>query len=447
MADDDNIISSKKTTKNPTGVDFSRVSNRSPTHPKPMFVLPTPPNASSTTFSPSPAIAAPTISGLPKDLGKCIALDVALLKKLGWRRFVAARRTRKDLANMHGINHPAKRLLLAYKNQGVPVKVTTPPWSPERIRQAIARGPHRSCREHIEFLSEEFVSMIQKGQWTILPYSAVKDFIHLRVSPPGVVPQFDRRPRWIVDYSFYGVNEETLPLYAEGSMQFGHALDRILRHILMADPMHGPVYLLKIDISDGFYRIDTNPDDIPRLGVVFPTEHGQEPLIAFPLVLPMGWKNSPPAFTTATETIADIANDCLRREYIPSFHPLDARAKPMDCMHIHNDNPSPTPTVAPDPSIQSQPQPLAQVDVYVDDFIGLAQGDEKRLGQVRSTLLHSIDAVFRPNDEHDPKSRAEPVSIKKLDKGDASWNTQHTILGWSIDTVAQTITLTTRRRK
>ena len=117
--------------------------------------------------------------------------------------------------------------------------------------------------------------MIQKGQWTILPFSVVEHFVDLQVSPPGVVPQHDRRPRWIVDYSFYDVNDETLPLVAEGSMQFGHALERILRHILLSDPNHGPVYLLKIDISDGFYRIDVNPFDIPRLGVVFPTEPGR----------------------------------------------------------------------------------------------------------------------------------------------------------------------------
>ena len=91
-------------------------------------------------------------------------------------------------------------------------------------------------------------------------------------------------------------------------MQFGHALDRVLREILLLDPELGPAYLLKVDISDGFYRIALVPSDIPKLGVVFPTGPGQEPLVALPLVIPMGWKNSPPLFCTATETIADLAN-------------------------------------------------------------------------------------------------------------------------------------------
>ena len=68
-------------------------------------------------------------------------------------------------------------------------------------------------------------------------------------------------------------------------MQFGHALDRMLREILLADPSHDPVHLIKIDISDGFYQIALNINDIPKIGVVFPTLPGEEPLVAFPLVL------------------------------------------------------------------------------------------------------------------------------------------------------------------
>ena len=94
--------------------------------------------------------------------------------------------------------------------------------------------------------------MIHKHQWVILPYDEVKHFENLRLSPPGVTPQRERRPRWICDYAYYGVNDDTLELFAEESMQYGHALDRILCEILLADPELGPVHLHKIDISDGY---------------------------------------------------------------------------------------------------------------------------------------------------------------------------------------------------
>ena len=126
-----------------------------------------------------------------------------------------------------------------------------------------------------------------------------------------------------MDYSFWGINEETLPLAALDSMQFGHALERLLREILLASPKNGPVYLMKLDIADGFYQIDLNIQDIPKLGVIFPTNPGNESLVALPLVLPMGWTNSPPIFSTATETIADIANQRIRSATNILPHRLD----------------------------------------------------------------------------------------------------------------------------
>ena len=150
--------------------------------------------------------------------------------------------------------------------------------------------------------------MTKKEQWIVLPASAVENLPNIRLSPPGCVPQRNRRPRWICDYSWSDINKETIDLAAKESMQSGHALDRILREILLADPAMGSIQLMKFDIADGFYQICINIDDIPKLGVVFPTPPGEEQLIAFPLVLPMGWKNSPPIFTTATGIGADMAN-------------------------------------------------------------------------------------------------------------------------------------------
>ena len=70
--------------------------------------------------------------------------------------------------------------------------------------------------------------MINKGQWMVLPAKDVQHLPGLLLSPPGVVPQRGRRSRWICDYRWWGINEDTLPLAAMEAMQFGHALDRIL---------------------------------------------------------------------------------------------------------------------------------------------------------------------------------------------------------------------------
>ena len=263
----------------------------------------------------------------PANLAAHIARDAATFRKLGWRRFVEQRRTFSDFATLDRVDHPAQRLLKTYRERGAPVKLATEPWTPERVDAALQRGAHRSCQEHLEFLHEEFQDMLLKSQWVVLPAEDVADLPWLRISPPGVVPQRDRRPRWICDYTWSSVNQETVPLAPLEAMQFGHALDRILRELILADPALGPVQLLKLDISDGFYRIDLAIDDIPKLGVAFPTKPGEPKLVAFPLVLPMGWKNSPPIFSAATETIADLANQRMRRAGVPAAHPLDEAAE------------------------------------------------------------------------------------------------------------------------
>jgi hypothetical protein len=165
--------------------------------------------------------------------------------------------------------------------------------------------------------------MINKGQWVILPAKAVLYLPGLHLSPPEVAPQCSCHPRWICDYSWRGVNKDTHPLAAMEAMQLGWSLEQILHEFLFANPAHGLVHMIKLDISDGFYRIGLNIDDIPKLGVVFLTLPGDEPLIAFPLVLTMGWLNSPPIFLIATETIADIANARLSLGWLPPSHPLD----------------------------------------------------------------------------------------------------------------------------
>ncbi len=46
-----------------------------------------------------------------------------------------------------------------------------------------------------------------------------------------------------------------------------------------------------------------------------------------------------------------------------------------------------------DPSLPTVGSPAAYVDVFVDDFVGLAQKHKQR---VRCTLLEAVDEVFGP---------------------------------------------------
>ena len=114
----------------------------------------------------------------------------------------------------------------------------------------------------------------------MVPYETAKLWWpNLRVSPLGVVPQRDRRPRLIVDYSFSGLlNAETLSWAPrDESMQFGRALQMIFTKILKADPRYGAVHMAKIDVVDGFYRVWVRLDDVSKLSVALPTTPGSPP--------------------------------------------------------------------------------------------------------------------------------------------------------------------------
>ncbi|CAJ1941882.1 unnamed protein product, partial [Cylindrotheca closterium] len=333
--------------------------------------------------------------------------------------------------------------------------MSTLPWNTQRRDDAVARGPHKSAKDEVSFVREEFTDFLNKKFWTILPYRLVRHLQNLRLSPLGVVPQRDRRPRLIVDLSFFGINQESVPIAPSDSMQFGRALHRILQRILQANPLHGPVYISKIDIADGFYRIQLAPYAVPHLAVLLPQHPNEEAMVAFPLVLPMGWVNSPPYFSAVTETGADLMNRRLKQrpqepphrlEELALFPPaLEKPASSLPPTTHRVDDPIATPPSKP----IHQPRfrrPMRYADVYVDDFISLVQGTENDRRQAMRTLLHVLDSVFRPRDStRDLPFRQEPASVKKLKKGDASWSTKKVVLGWLLDSVDKTISLPPHR--
>jgi hypothetical protein len=175
---------------------------------------------------------------------------------------------------------------------------------------------------HNEFLRGEFATMIRKKQWVLLPKKMILTEAELWLSPLGVLPQRDIRPRSIIDYSFYRINDDTVLVAPLETMQFGKLLWLILSAIVRSNPRLGPVYLSKIDIADGFYRIWVQSADVPKLGVLLPAIEGQEKLIDFPLVLPIVWKESPPIFNSAAETITNLANVAIKEGVVQQAHRL-----------------------------------------------------------------------------------------------------------------------------
>ena len=384
------------------------------------------------------------ISAAEIELGKLAQATGEAMKRFGWQQLVTARRGLSNIAaDVKHLPHKAARLLEHLRRRGAAVPMATPPWDTWQSAAAIQRGPHQSSDGEREFVATEMLALCAQGYWVVLPFDIARQLQHLRISPLGVVPQRDQRPRLIVDYTFSGVNAETVPLAPREAMQFGRALQRVCTTVVKANPRYGPVAMAKIDIADGFYLVGLRIEDIPKLGVTLPTLPGSVPLVAFPLALPMGWVESPPYFTALTETACDLANAQLRRPAarMPPPHRLEtvtSTPSTDDVAHV-------PPADAPNNIARLQrKRPAADVDVYVDDFLLLAQTQHQRQAVTRAAL-HSIDDVFRPLAPDDPPFRTEPSSVKKMLKGDACWSTRKRLLGWDVDSVQMTLNLPPHR--
>jgi hypothetical protein len=88
--------------------------------------------------------------------------------------------------------------------------------------------------------------------------------------------------------------------------------------------------------------------------------------------------------------------------------------------------------------------PLSMVDVYIDDFIGIAQRPVQQ--SVLRAMLHAISSIFRH--DHNPDDnphRKQTISASKLEKGEGCWSTTKTILGWDIDTAKGMLQLPTHK--
>jgi len=361
-----------------------------------------------------------------------------MLARCGWTQFFQhSHHHHIKSINPHiaDIPHPAAPYLARLARHGVPAWCIDPPWSNHQQDAAILRGTHPSARrQYADFILAEMFDYAQMGFWLVLPYSALRGHPRLKIAPAGVVPQRERRPRPIMDYTFNEVNQASVPLAPFHAMQFGSAFQRLLQRLAYCNPSFGPPVMAKIDLADGYYRIPLSSDAALQLAVCLPPDGDEEPLLGIPLSLPMGWSLSPPYFCSFTETCADLTNSVP--VLLPTHPYQDATVPQLDlplqttfhpaALFPHNSRPPPA--------------PLSYADVYIDDFMLIAQPPAHE--RVMHNLLHHIHSVFK-----DPPSspRRAVVSASKIGKGDATFSTQKTLLGWLVDSHTMTVHLPPHR--
>jgi len=360
-------------------------------------------------------------------------------------KFVKSTTTVQPLSTYRGqmcpsglaLQHPAAELLKSYATEGCPTN-TGRDWSPAEMQSAIDRGPHRSALAPDAIVQHtlELQEKIEKGQARVVSWDDIKDNppAKLKISPLAMIPHKSRKYRALLDLSF-PVKLETYTLDSvndctvktappEALDQLGHSLQRIIA-ALAATKDEDAVYLAKFDIKDGFWRLVCEEGAEWNFAYVLPQEEGQPVKLVIPTSLQMGWIESPGYFCAASETARDTASDYAEMEIgtLQDHKFLHHTQTSQDFKNL--------------PVTQAHASPFRYLlDVYMDDFIALAiPRDQHDLNHLANSVMHGTHDVFPP----DPNAAEDPISLKKLEKGEGAWALVQEVLGWQFNGADKTL--------
>jgi hypothetical protein len=348
------------------------------------------------------------------------------------------------------LSHPFGSTLAEWA-KGVPVDCG-PNWDQEEIDLAIARGPHPTAREAdaIALVHEDVNYQVQAGFTEIVLWADIKDKLppSFKISPVAVVPQTGRRGRIILDLSFAvrrlptrsdkrkmgkvvreAVNKTTTQLAPQLPVKaIGQVLPRLFEFMALT-PAEEEVRFSKIDLSDGFWRMIVEEQQKYNFCYVMPDPPGAPIRIVVPSALQMGWAESPAYFCAATETSRDIIHWLITEKIPLPPHPMEAYMKPGDSV--------------PRCQTTNLTEEYTESLVYVDDFIiALVENANRTLIQrVSRAALFGIHAIFPPPSISGHAGGKDPISQKKLEKGDASFTVEKLVLGFLLNGRDRTVTL------
>jgi hypothetical protein len=106
------------------------------------------------------------------DLDRLVQLSVAAYKSSSsWGEFIAQCKDPKGdfHPDVKTFPHRAAHLRDTLQRNGATVGMKTEPWYLQQKVEALKQGSHQSAMLHKDFLCEEFVDMIHKVQWVLLP--------------------------------------------------------------------------------------------------------------------------------------------------------------------------------------------------------------------------------------------------------------------------------------
>jgi hypothetical protein len=223
------------------------------------------------------------------------------------------------------------------------------------------------------------------------------------------------------------VNDSTEKTAPKGAIdQIGEALSRII-HVFAEADKNAKNFMEKWDIKDEFWRIDCAEGEEWNFAYVLPQADGKPTKLVVPTLLQMGWVESPPYFCAATETSKDVAMDY-------SEMPINSLPQHKFVKYTISD---PEYDALPE-SQKSNKGYVYMLEVYVDDFMSLIiPVSQEQIRHVATAVMTGIHDVFPPDDD----DNNDPISEKKLKKGEGTYSTRKTLLGFNFNGEEKTMQL------
>ena len=329
-------------------------------------------------------------------------------------------------------SHDAAELLHHYATKGCPVACGED-WTQTHIEAALQRGPHQSATspDAVEAFNDELDAKLRNGFSKLVKYGDIRNNLppRLKISPVAMIPHKSRSFRTILDLSFRlrlkgrkmpSVNSGTTKMApAESMVQLGQCLNRIIAMLADNANKNQPFVFSKLDIKDGFWRMAVNEDEAWNFCYVRPTLNPPTNLDDIELVVPnclqMGWCESPPFFCAATETARDVIDALLAETSLPA-HSMEHKLLDQATFRLHAATSFST-----------------LLEVFVDDFVAVTNNASREyLTHFSRAMLKGIHAIFPPP-AITGHCGEDPISQKKLNEGEGTWDSHKEILGWLID--------------
>jgi hypothetical protein len=329
--------------------------------------------------------------------------------------------------------HDATPLLMDYATNGCPVDCG-PDWSLDKIKLLLKKGPHKSSnkKDAVRQLRNETAEKVEMGYARVVSWKDIKNNIpkKLKISPVAMIPHKSKKYRCILDLSFtlyhegneyVSVNETTNKMAKPEAMaQLGLCLQRVIATMADNFDLSKPFIFSKLDIKDGFWRMRVSNENAWNFCYVLPTlktlTSDDDIEIVVPNSLQMGWCESPPFFCSGSETARDIIDHITTYPNLPSHRFENIMLK----------------EVLEQETLAAKGESTL-FEVFVDDFVGVTNNTTTtHLTHISRAMINGIHSIFPPP-EVTTHSGGDPISKKKLDKGEGVWSHCKEILGWDLD--------------